>query len=290
MTGGYGGIGYEMARALASAGARVVIAGRDPARGEAAAQHLTAATRGGPVVYRHLDLASLASVTGWAARHSATGKPCHILVANAGVMATPLTRTEDGSELQFGVNHLGHFAFVTGLLPSLRAAGGARVIVVTSTAHRRSSVDFEDPNYLARPYDPWQAYGQSKTANALFAAGLQQRYGTDGITANAVSPGAIATGLQRHLSRVERAGRGWPGPGWKTPEQGAATAVWAAVAPELAGVGGAYLEDCAVARPWYGDGPLPRGHYLPYALDPDDADTLWNLSQRLIGGRRADKR
>jgi NAD(P)-dependent dehydrogenase (short-subunit alcohol dehydrogenase family) len=282
VTGGYSGIGYETARALAAAGARVVIAGRDPRRGEAAARRLDAA-RGGPVVYRHLDLARLASVSAWAERHNATGRPCHILVANAGVMAPPLTRTEDGFELQFGVNHLGHFALATGLLPSLRAAGNARVVVVSSSAHRRARVDFDDPNYDVRPYDAWQAYGQSKTAIALLAVGLYERYAAVGITAHAVSPGAIATDLQRHLTSEERAARGWPAPGWKTPEQGAATTVWAAVAPELAGVGGQYLEDCAVAQPWSGDGPLPRGHYRPYALDPADADTLWLLSQHLTG-------
>ncbi|GII63767.1 oxidoreductase [Sphaerisporangium krabiense] len=289
VTGGHGGIGYETARALASAGARVVIAGRDPQRGEAAARALSAVSRG-EVVYRHLDLASLRSVIGFATRHRATGKPCHILVANAGVMATPPARTAEGFELQFGTNHLGHFAFVTGLVPNLLAAGGARVVVLTSSAHRRSRVDFTDPNYLARPYDRWQAYGQSKTANALFALSLHLRYGARGIIANAVMPGAVATGLQRHLDTAEQAAQGWPGPGWTTPEQGAATSVWAAVAPELTGVGGRYLEDRAIGRPWHGHGPPPRGHYLPYALDPADADRLWNLSQRLIDAHAKDLR
>ncbi|WP_308250242.1 SDR family NAD(P)-dependent oxidoreductase [Sphaerisporangium fuscum] len=282
VTGGSGGIGYETARALAAAGARVVIAGRDRARGEAAAAKLTADANGGPVVFRHLDLASLASVTGWADRHNATGKPCHILVANAAVMAPPLTRTEDGFELQFGTNHLGHFAFAVGLLPSMLRADGARVVVLSSSAHRRSDVDFDDPNYTARPYDPWEAYGQSKTANALFAVAFHDRYAPSGITANAVMPGAIATGLQRHMSQEERTARGWPNAEWKTAEQGAATSVWAATAPELSGVGGRYLEDCAVARPWHGDGPPPRGHYLPYALDPARAARLWALSEGLL--------
>jgi NAD(P)-dependent dehydrogenase (short-subunit alcohol dehydrogenase family) len=129
-------------------------------------------------------------------------------------MASPLSRTEDGFELQFGTNHLGHFAFTVGLLPSLRAAGGARVVVLSSSAHRRADVDFDDPNYLVREYDPWQAYGQSKTANALFAVALHERFAADGITANAVMPGMIATDLQRHMSDAERARRGWPAPGW----------------------------------------------------------------------------
>ncbi|MBB2748194.1 UNVERIFIED_ORG: NAD(P)-dependent dehydrogenase (short-subunit alcohol dehydrogenase family) [Microbispora rosea subsp. rosea] len=283
VTGGSGGIGFETARALAAAGARVVIAGRNRERGEAAAMELTALAGGGPVVFRHLDLASLASVRGWADRHNATGKLCHILVANAAVMAPPPARTEDGFELQFGTNHLGHFAFVTGLVPSLLRADGARVIVLSSSAHRRSDVDFDDPNYLARPYDRWQAYGQSKTANALFAVAFDARYAASGVTANAVMPGAIATGLQRHMSAAERSARGWPNAGWKTPEQGAATTVWAATAPELSGAGGRYLEDCSVAGPWRGEGPPPRGHYLPYAMDAGRADRLWALSERLTG-------
>ncbi|MEV7805236.1 SDR family NAD(P)-dependent oxidoreductase [Microbispora sp. NPDC088329] len=282
VTGGSGGIGFETARALAAAGARVVIAGRDRVRGEAAAAKLTALAGGGPVVFRHLDLASLTSVRGWADRHNATGRACHILVANAAVMAPPLTRTEDGFESQFGTNHMGHFAFVTGLVPSLLRADGARVVVLTSSAHRRSDVDFDDPNYLARPYDRWQAYGQSKTANALFAVAFDRRYASSGITANAVMPGAIVTDLQRHMSDTERAGRGWPNSGWKTPEQGAATTVWAATAPELSGAGGGYLEGCSFARPWHGDGPPPRGHYLPYAMDAGRADRLWALSERLL--------
>lgn len=289
VTGGTGGIGYHVALALARAGARVVVTGRNPTTGPAVAERLQAAAANGPVAYRHLDLASQQSVTTWAAGHAATGKPCHVLVANAGVMAPPLTRTRDGFELQFGVNHLGHFAFTVGLLPCLRAAGDARVVVLTSSAHRRSDIHFADPNYLHRPYDPWQAYGQSKTANALFAVGLARRWREHGITANAVMPGAVSTGLQRHMTAADRAARGWQAgagtalpPGWIGPERGAATAAWAAVSPELTGVSGAYLEHFAVAQPWTGPGPLPPGHYLPYALDADRADRLWDLSTSLL--------
>ncbi|MUN40968.1 SDR family NAD(P)-dependent oxidoreductase [Actinomadura litoris] len=284
VTGGASGLGLETARALAAAGARVVLAARNPGAGEAAAARLRAET-GGEVVFRPLDLGSLASVTGWARRHVETGRPLHLLVANAGIMATPLTRTADGFESQFGVNHLGHFAFTAGLLPALRAAGGARVVVLSSRAHRRGDVDLDDPNYERGPYDPWQAYGRSKTANALFAVGLTARHAAEGITANAVMPGAIMTGLQRHIPRQELADMGWSGVfdprGWKTPEQGAATSVWAAVAPELDGVGGRYLENCAIGTPWTGPGDPPTGHYLPYALDPGTADRLWALSERL---------
>jgi NAD(P)-dependent dehydrogenase (short-subunit alcohol dehydrogenase family) len=289
VTGGTSGLGYQTALALATAGAQVVVTSRDPARGGAAAAALRAHTGNQKVVYRQLDLTSIGSVTGWARRHAAAGRPLHILVNNAGVMAPPVTRTADGFELQFGVNHLAHFALTCGLLPALRAAGSARVICLTSSAHRRSDIDYGDPNYRRRPYDPWQAYGQSKTANALFAAAFTTRVRGQGVTANAVMPGAIRTGLQRHLSAAQLRERGWldaeggwAAAGWKTAEQGAATSVWAAVAPELEGAGGRYLEDCAIAVPWTGPGQLPGGHYLPYAMDPGNAGRLWELSSRLL--------
>jgi NAD(P)-dependent dehydrogenase (short-subunit alcohol dehydrogenase family) len=215
------------------------------------------------------------------------------LINNAGIMAAPLARIVDSFESQFGINHLGHFALTTGLLPALRAAGAARVASLSSRAHRRSDIDFDDPNYRHRPYDPWEAYGQSKTAVALFAAGLTARHAPDGITCNALEPGTVMTGLTRHISREELVARGWADedgtaarlPGWKTPQQGAATSIWAAVAPELAGVGGKYLEDCAVAELWTKDADPPPGYYLPYALDPNHADRLWNLSEQLFAGR-----
>jgi NAD(P)-dependent dehydrogenase (short-subunit alcohol dehydrogenase family) len=277
VTGGTSGLGAETAAVLAAAGANVVAAGRS--RGTAG---LPAS-----VEFEHLDLASLASVDAFVRRWN---RPLHRLINNAGVMRTPLRRTADGFELQFGTNHLGHFALTTGLLPALRDAGGARVVVLTSRGHRRSDVNFDDPNYLTRPYDPWEAYGQSKTANCLFAVGLTRR----GLPANAVAPGAIQTGLMRHMPQEELAERGWldsagnringPGPEWKTVEEGAATTVWAAVAPELEGVGGKYLDNCAVAEPWTGEGEVPFGFYAPYALDPGHAEQLWALSEKLIVG------
>jgi NAD(P)-dependent dehydrogenase (short-subunit alcohol dehydrogenase family) len=274
VTGGSSGLGAETARVLAAAGARVVVAGRSRGTPE-----LPASTE-----FEELDLALLTSVDAFVRRWN---RPLHLLINNAGVMRTPFGRTADGFELQFGINHLGHFALTTGLLPALRDAGEARVVVLSSRGHRRGDVDFDDPNYLSRPYDPWEAYGQSKTANCLFAVALTRR----GIKANAVAPGSIQTNLMRHMPHEELAARGWldsagnringPGPGWKTVEQGAATTVWAAVAPELQGVGGKYLDDCAIAQPWTGQGEVPFGFFAPYALDPDHAERLWDLSEKL---------
>ena len=284
VTGGASGLGYQTSRALAAAGARVVIAGRDPDRGENAVRALRDDTGNDKIVFRPVDLSSLDSVTTWTRRHAATGKPCHVLILNAGVMAPPLRRTAEGFELQFGVNYLAHFAFAVGLVPSLRAAGTARVVSLSSSAHRHSDIDFDDPNYQRRTYDAGQAYGQSKTACALLAVGITDRYREMGITCNAVMPGGIRTGLQRHMSPQEMSDRGWDlamPAGWKTPEQGAATTVWAAVAGELDGVGGAYLEDCAIATPWTRQGPMPTGHYQPYALDPQRSDRLWSLAEQL---------
>lgn len=280
ITGGTSGLGAETVRVLAAAGAQVVAAGRS--RGTAS---LPASAGSASAEFEQLDLASLTSVDAFVQRWN---RPLHLLINNAGVMRTPFGRTSDGFELQFGTNHLGHFALTTGLLPALRDTGRARVVVLSSRGHRRSDVDFDDPNYLHRPYDPWEAYGQSKTANCLFAVGLSQR----GMPANAVAPGAIQTPLMRYIPQAELAERGWldssgnringPGPEWKTVEQGAATTIWAAVAPELEGVGGKYLDNCAIAEPWTGEGEVPFGFYAPYALDPDHADRLWALSEKLL--------
>jgi NAD(P)-dependent dehydrogenase (short-subunit alcohol dehydrogenase family) len=173
-----------------------------------------------------------------------------------------------------------------GLLPALKAAGAARVVSLSSIGHRRSGMHFDDLNFRERPYDPFSAYGQSKTANALFAVGLTEQHAGDGITSNAVMPGGILTGLQKHMSREEQMALGWfdaegkPNPRFKSTAQGAATSIWAAVAPELEGVGGRYLEDCAIAEPWSEERPMSG--YLPYALNADDARRLWSVSQDLI--------
>lgn len=289
VTGGYGGIGYETAKALASAGARVLIAGRDPGKGDAAVARLKAETGNEKIAFSHLDLGSLASVDTWVRHYLTSGTSLHILVNNAAVMWPPQQRTIDGLESHFAINHLAHFALTVGLLPCLQAAGDSRVICLSSSAHRRSDIHYGDPCYDRRPYDPAEAYGQSKTANALFAVGFTARFAGPGLTANAVMPGGIRTGLSRHLSQAEFRARGWIDAegndlrdDWKSLEQGAATSVWAAVAPELYGVSGKYLEDCAIATPLTPpDHPL-RGHFHPYALDPGNAERLWTLSEQLI--------
>jgi len=284
VTGGAAGIGAETARALAAAGADLTIAARD--HGAAASLRTTLAEEtGADVQVLEVDLGSLVSVRAAAASFLARGVPLDILINNAGVMATPLERTREGFELQFGTNHLGHFALTTALLPALRRASAARVVALSSIGHRRSALVADDPNYLRRPYDRWEAYGQSKTANALFAVGVTARLGDEGLVANAVMPGGIMTGLQKHLSRDEQVALGWidedgtPNPRFKTPAQGASTSIWAAVAPELEGVGGRYLENCAEARPW--DASVPYEGVMPYALDPSTADVLWELSEAL---------
>jgi NAD(P)-dependent dehydrogenase (short-subunit alcohol dehydrogenase family) len=285
VTGGASGIGVETVRALAAAGARVVLAARNEGLAHDVAAALAADT-GGKVEAWLLDLASLRSVRAFAERYLRASRPLHILINNAGVMATPQSYTEEGVELQFGTNHLGHFALATALLPALRAAANARVVALSSIGHRRSDIDFDDINFRTRPYDPWIAYGQSKTANALFAVGWSVRYRAEGVTCNAVHPGGIMTGLQKHMTREEQVALGWYdeqgnlNARFKTPEQGAATSVWAAVSPELEGRGGLYLEDCSIAQPWTRESPMSG--YLPYARDPERAERLWTASEGLL--------
>ena len=286
VTGGASGIGVETVRALATAGARVVLATRDRAKGEAVAATLRKETGSGAIEFRALDLESLASVRAFVAEYLKLNRKLNILINNAGIMATPLTYTADGFESQFGTNHIGHFALTVGLLPALRAAGMARIVALTSIGHRRSDVHFEDLNFRQRPYDPWDAYGQSKTANVLFAVATTERYGGDGIIANAVHPGGIMSGLQKHVSREEQIKMGWIDESgavnsrFKSTEQGAATSIWAAVSRDLEGVGGRYLEDCSIAKPWSSESPFSG--VMPYALDADHARRLWSVSEELI--------
>ncbi|MEQ7128480.1 SDR family NAD(P)-dependent oxidoreductase [Actinopolymorpha sp. B11F2] len=276
VTGGSSGIGIETARALASAGAEVTLAVRNQEAGERAAEDIIGATGNRQVVVAPLDLADPLSVAEFVAAWSG---PLHVLVNNAGVMATPLMRTPAGWELQFATNHLGHFALANGLERALSAADDARVVSVSSSAHLQSPVVFDDIHFRSRAYDPWLAYGQSKTANVLFAVEATKRWGGDGVTVNALMPGAIPTALQRYVTDEEldrlRAELGAADYAWKSPQQGAATSVLLATSPLLAGVGGRYFEDCNEAGPHQ---PGTMTGVAAYALDPEAAARLWQVS------------
>ncbi|MEU4582252.1 SDR family NAD(P)-dependent oxidoreductase [Kitasatospora aureofaciens] len=284
VTGGASGIGVETARALASAGAQVTLAVRDLAVGARTAEDITATTGNKDIHVHPLDLADQASVAAFTA---AWDGPLHILVNNAGVMASPELRTPEGWELQFATNHLGHFALSTGLHAALAQDGGAHVVAVSSSAHHRSPVVFDDIHFRERPYEPWSAYGQSKTANVLFAVEAAKRWAADGITANALMPGGIRTNLQRHVSdeelaRLRAQAAGGTELKWKTTEQGAATSVLLAASPLLEGVSGRYFEDCNEAV----RGELgARTGVAEYALDTEAATLLWQVSHDTLGTR-----
>ena len=282
VTGAASGIGVETARALASAGAEVTLAVRDTIAGERVAAEITESTGNKQLHVARLDLADPASVTAFAAGW--TG-PLHILVDNAGVMAAPETRTVQGWELQFATNHLGHFGLALGLFPALAAAGGARVVSVSSSAHLRSGVVFEDINFTERAYDPWLAYGQSKTANVLFAVEAAGRWAGEGITINALMPGMIATNLQRHVTTEEldrlRLQVSNAPVSWKSVEQGAATSVLLAASPLVDGVTGRYFEDCNQAAEHQ---PGARTGVAAHALDPEAAERLWAVSLDTLSG------
>lgn len=286
VTGTSAGIGGETARALAQAGATVVMAARDAQKNARALEAVRAAVPGAQVEHVTLDLSNLASVRTAAAEILKKHARIDLLINNAGVMACPLMRTADGFEMQFGTNHIGHFLLTCLLVPALRAASGARIVNLSSGGHRIGNIDFDDPNFEHRPYNNWLAYGQAKTANTLFTVGLTKRLQQFGITANAVHPGGIQTELGRHLTAEDHAMLAqWSDQGleYKTLEQGAATSVWAAVAPELAGVSGRYLEDCNEGLP--DDTPMSLAGYASHALDPEAAEKLWALSEKLVGQR-----
>ncbi|USX55385.1 SDR family NAD(P)-dependent oxidoreductase [Lentzea sp. HUAS12] len=285
VTGGASGIGVETVRALATAGAEVTIAARDIDAGERVATALAKST-GAHISVAHLDLSSQASVKAFARNWDG---PLHLLVNNAGVMATPLTRTPEGWELQFATNHLGHFALTLGLFNSLRAEG-ARVVNVSSSAHLMSDVVFDDIHYAHREYDRWEAYGQSKTANILFGVEAGHRWAGEGITMNALMPGSIATNLQRHLTQQElqdriRQSGATATRRVKTTEQGAATTLVAATSPLLEGVSGKYLEDCNEAT------PAEPGNHLrglaAYAQSEESAAHLWKVSEETLWSLKA---
>jgi NAD(P)-dependent dehydrogenase (short-subunit alcohol dehydrogenase family) len=286
VTGASSGIGVETARVLARAGADVTLAVRDTDAGARVAARLESELPAGSgrLSVGRLDLADRSTVKAFVAAW--TG-PLHILVNNAGVMALPeITRSPDGREMQFAVNHLGHFALATGLHPALAAAGGARIVSVASIGHLFSPVVFDDLDYRFRPYDPWTSYGQSKTANILFTIGAAQRWADDGITANALMPGNIAeTSLARNMDPEQLAGfietTGLALPPQKTVEQGAATSVLLATSPTVEGITGRYFEDCAPAEPVTQRAGAIAG-VAPYALDPTNANRLWTTSENLI--------
>lgn len=278
VTGASGGLGAETARALASKGAAVVLVARNASKLEQQVDAIKASTGNEQVSYELMDLADFDSVRLTATTIAAKFPAIHILVNNAGLMACPLERTAKGFESQLGVNHLGHFQFTQLLIPNLQAGAPARVVVLTSGAHKLGAVDFEDPNWERREYNKWEAYGAAKTACSLFALGLNDRF--DEITANAVHPGIIMTDLSRHLVEEDYAFMAMEGMTLKSVEQGAATSVWAATSPELEGKGGFYLEDAHIGKE---ADPEERLYgYLPYALDQDSADQLWLLSERLL--------
>lgn len=285
ITGASAGLGVETSRALVAHGATLVVGVRDP--GKAAKSLGDAGVDGDRYEVRVLDLASLASVRGFCDGVAADHDRLDALIANAGVMACPQGTTDDGFETQFGTNHLGHFVLVNRLAPLLLAAEPARVVVLSSAAHRMSDVDLDDPWFERTPYDPWLAYGRSKTANALFALELDRRLRDRGVRAASVHPGTIMTELSRHLTdetlalMAER--RGPRKLEFKSVPAGAATTVWAGFVADPDRVGGRYCEDCGVAEPT--EDPASSTGVYAYAQDPKRAAALWTLSEQLVGER-----
>ncbi len=282
VTGGYSGLGLETVRALAGAGAEVIVGAR---RVEHARQVLAPLPR---VRVDELQLDDLDSVRSFAERVLADVSSIDILINNAAIMATPETRVGPGWEAQFATNHLGHFALTNLLWPALAADGGARVVAVSSLGHRRSPIRFDDLHF-EHGYEKWAAYGQAKTANALFALQLDALGKDAGVRAFSLHPGGILTPLQRHLETEEMVAAGWINEDgtpsgrfqFKTPEQGASTSVWCATSPQLEGLGGVYCENCEVAEPTT-DPDLPSG-VRPWAVDADAAERLWTVSAELTG-------
>jgi NAD(P)-dependent dehydrogenase (short-subunit alcohol dehydrogenase family) len=293
VTGVSAGLGVETARALAAHGALVVGAARDLDKAKAATAEVRAqAANGGGLELVELDLASLASVRACADTLVAAGKPFDLVIANAGVMATPFGKTADGFETQFGTNHLGHFVLVNRIASLLKP--GSRLVNLSSAGHRFSDVDLDDPTFEHTPYTEFGAYGRSKTANILFAVEFDRRHRASGVRATAVHPGGIQTELGRYMTDEVRDGlvksinatnqaAGAPAFEWKTIPQGAATSVWAGVVAPADEVGGLYCEDCHVAERVEG-GDI-RGGVRAYALDPDHAKALWAKSEEMVDER-----
>ena len=287
VTGGYSGIGLETTRALAAKGAKVVV----PVRSKAKAEENLTGIEG--VQTALMDLADIASVKSFAEQMVSQLDHVDYVINNAGIMACPETRVGPGWEAQFGVNHMGHFALVKGLMPLLERSSGVRVICLSSTAHKMSGILWDDIQYANGGYDKWQAYGQSKTANALFANALSRRLKPTGGLAFSVHPGGIFTPLQRHLPQEEMVALGWieadgsptalAKEGFKTPEQGCSTTLWAATSALLNDKPGVYCEDCNIAAPVDPSSPMARYYGVnDHAVDDEAAERLWEISETLL--------
>lgn len=282
VTGGHSGIGLETTRVLAKAGAAVVVGARNVEKARA-----NVATIDNTEVIA-LDLASPRSIDSFAAAFLRANRPLHMFIHNAGISGPPLTRDERGYEIQFATNHLGHFQLTQRLWSALAQSGGARVVTYSSIGHRVAGMDFDDPNFNHRSYDKWVAYGQSKTATSLFAVEFDSRAQSHNVRAFAVHPGAVLTDLLRFMSDEEL--KAWgvyrengvakAASGFKSVQAGAATAIWCATSPQLAGKGGVYCEDCDIASVVPADDESLKG-VRPYAIDKAAAEALWRLSEKL---------
>lgn len=288
VTGGYSGLGLETVRCLAAKGARVVVPVRSPDKAKDALRGVS-----GDVSSAPMDLGDISSVRRFADEMNEALSSLDLLINNAGIMACPETRVGPGWESQFGVNHMGHFALTQGLMPLLTKVPGARVVALSSTGHKLSDIIWDDIQFEDAAYDKWVAYGQAKTANALFANGLSRRLKDSGGLAFSVHPGGIFTPLQRHLPKEEMIALGWLGEdgapselakqGFKTPEQGCSTTLWAATTADLEGRTGVYCEDCDVAKPTDPDSPTARFMGVnAHACDDASAERLWDLSESLL--------
>jgi NAD(P)-dependent dehydrogenase (short-subunit alcohol dehydrogenase family) len=286
VTGGYSGIGLEDVRVLAEAGAHVTVPARNRKKAETALAGLS-----GTIKIADMDLGDLTSVRKFAREYTDTGRSLHGLINNAGVMACPLSRVGNGWEYQFAVCHIGHFELTKGLEHSLKSTEGARVVALSSTAHIITDIHWDDPHFHNHEYDKWQAYGQAKTANALFALGLDKKWKADGVRAFSVHPGGIFTPLQRHMSLEDMVALGWKNPDgsvpeaveamFKSPAAGGATALWCSLSPQLAGMGGVFCEDCDISMA--GDENSSRyQHARDWICDPEKADRLWSMTEDMI--------
>ena len=289
ITGGASGLGAETARALAAKGAEVIIAARDMKKAQSVKDAIIASTGNANIHLETLELASLAKIRTFAEQIIAKYDSLNIVINNAGIMACPQGKTEDGFELQFGSNHIGHFYMTCLIMPAILRGAPARIVSLSSLGHRTSPVVFDDIHFENRDYEKWSSYGQSKTANALFAVALHKRLAAKGVEVYAVHPGVIETNLARHMSAEDiaamraRVSNPETKQRIKSVEQGAATSVYAATAPALTGKGGVYLEDCNIAKEVADDDMASVDGIRRYAIDPANAEKLWAASEEMVG-------